>query len=150
VFWQQWLDRVTNTNTKGDNKKEIEEAQRLLDEVSKALRAAESRAQEARARLKEAESAEAAAKVLFFFFFWHIVSNVSCASLTQFTSWKQSEAAAKAREAEAKAAEADAKNREAAAKASEVRRWTNQLERLKMTFCLRFISGWSQEQGSRC
>jgi DNA repair exonuclease SbcCD ATPase subunit len=46
----------------GDNKEEIEEAQRKLDEVQRLLKAAEDRAQEAKAALRVSESKEAEAK----------------------------------------------------------------------------------------
>jgi len=83
----------------GDNRAEIEEAQRLLDEVSKAFKEAEAAATAAKARLREAEAAEATAKA-------------------REAEAVASENAAKAREAEAKASEAEAKSREASAKAS--------------------------------
>jgi len=83
----------------GDNREEIAEAQRLLDEVTKAFKAAEAAAKDARDRLKEAEAAEADAKA-------------------KEAKAVAAENDAKTREAEAKASEAEAKSREAAAKAS--------------------------------
>jgi len=76
----------------GDNRKEIEEAQRKLDEVSKAFQEAEDRSQAAKKALAEAKPREAAAKA--------------------------AEAEAKSREAESKVKAAESKVKEAEAKAA--------------------------------
>jgi len=85
--------------SQGDNRAEIEEAQRMLQEVQSAFQRAEAAAQEAAAALREAAAAEAAAKA-------------------REAEAKASEAAAKAREAEALASEQAAKAREIEAAAS--------------------------------
>eukprot|EP01102_Stenamoeba_stenopodia_P015948 TRINITY_DN550_c0_g4_i1.p1 TRINITY_DN550_c0_g4~~TRINITY_DN550_c0_g4_i1.p1 ORF type:complete len:336 (-),score=128.10 TRINITY_DN550_c0_g4_i1:146-1153(-) len=51
--------KVLVNASQGDNKEEIEEAQRKLDEVQSLFRAAEARAAEAKAALREAEAREA-------------------------------------------------------------------------------------------
>jgi len=84
IDWKQLVNA-----SQGGNQKEIEEAQRLLDEVNTAFKVANEKAEIAKAALKEAESREATAK--------------------------KEEATAKAREAEAKATEETSKQREAAA-----------------------------------
>lgn len=86
--------------SQGDNRKEIEEAQRKLDEVQAAFREAERTATEAKARFRESEAAEASAK-------------------SREAEAKTAETAAKSREADAKAAEAEAKQREAEAQAAQ-------------------------------
>jgi len=54
--------KVLVNASQGDNKEEIEEAQRKLDEVQALFRASEARAAEAKAALKEAEAREAEAR----------------------------------------------------------------------------------------
>jgi len=84
----------------GDNRKEIEEAQRKLDEVQAAFKEADSKAQQAKAALREAEARESEAK-------------------SREAQAKTTEAEAKAKEADAKQKEANAKSREAEAKAAQ-------------------------------
>jgi len=98
----------------GDNKEELEQAQRMLDEVSKALKIADSKAQAAKAALQKAKSEEADAK-----------AKESDAKAKEADA-KSKEAAAKAKEAEAKAsaekaraAEQDAKTKEQESKSKE-------------------------------
>jgi len=79
--------------SQGDNRKEIEEAQRKLDEVGRAFQEAESAAAAAKAALAEAKSREAAAHA--------------------------AEAEAKKREVESKAKAAESKVKEAEAKAAQ-------------------------------
>ena len=50
------------TNYQGDNKEEIEEAQRKLDAVVAAFKESEARAEEAKAAVREAQAREAEAK----------------------------------------------------------------------------------------
>jgi len=84
----------------GDNRKEIEEAQQLLDQVQALFSESEAKHREAKEALHEAQQQETNAK------------NREAAA-------KASEAEAKAREAAAKASEAEAKSREADAKTKE-------------------------------
>ena|SRR3990167_4865968 len=57
VDWRQLVNA-----SQGDNKEEIEQAQRMLQAVQNAYRAADARAQEAAEALREAEAAEVAAR----------------------------------------------------------------------------------------
>jgi len=96
VDWKTLVDE----RRQGDNKEEMEQAERLLAEVQAAFRESEQKAAAARAALAEAQSRENAA-----------VSRENDA--------KQREAAAKASEAAAKASEAEALQRENEARARE-------------------------------
>src|SRR3990167_5931268 len=95
VNWHTLVDE----SRQGDNKEEMEKAERLLKEVQAAFQESEAKASAARKALLEAQQAEASAKA-------REAEAVS------------SENQAKQREAAAKASEEQAKQREAAAKAS--------------------------------
>ena len=94
--WRKLVDE----SRQGDNKEEMEKAERLLKEVQAAFRESEEKASAARVALLEAQQKENAA-------------------VSRENEAKATEAAAKASEAEAKAREADAKSTEAEAVARE-------------------------------
>merc|ERR1712137_143727 len=96
VNWHELVDE----SRQGDNKEEMEKAERMLQEVQAAFRESEARAGEARAAMVEAQNAENAATA-------------------REAEAKQREADAVARENEAKQSEADAKKSEADAVARE-------------------------------
>jgi DNA polymerase III gamma/tau subunit len=87
-------------SAQGDNSKEIEKAQKMLDEVQRAFQEAESKASAAKTALREAESKEAEAK-------------------KREADAKASEAEAKKRESDAKAKAVESKTKEAEAKAAQ-------------------------------
>ena len=93
VNWHTLVDETLQ----GDNKEEMEKAEKMLAEVAIAVRESESKAATARKALADAQSAENAAK-------------------QREAEAVERETAAKQREAEAKAAEEQAKQRESEAK----------------------------------
>jgi len=56
-FFSSTINQLVNAS-QGDNRKELEEAQRKLDEVQAAFKAAEEKAQEAKKREAEAKTAQ--------------------------------------------------------------------------------------------
>ena len=98
----------------GDNKEEIEEAQRRLEKVQADFKASEARASEARQALIEAQSREAEAKRRE-----EEALAAEAEAKAAEAAALEAEANAKAREAEARAAESEAKAREAEALAAE-------------------------------
>ena len=104
---------LVDEGRQGDNKEEMEKAEKLLAEVQAAFKESEEKASVARKALAEAQSAESSAKAREA----EAVSAENKAVAAEEQA-RQRESEAKTREAEALASEKQAKEREAAAKAS--------------------------------